>query len=283
MVNWQDFFLSITLNEQVPLWVFLIAFIIYAIDILTAVFFVAFIRNKVRKSKMQHLSLRGIIGLFIGVIVMALNGAIIRLSLYLTDGSSSLLYLHRAFIYIIGLGIAIASFHVLILSVVSLPTNMKRIIRYSFIFTTIFSVVGVGFSIAINFGILDENLALLIFLGLTCVAMMSPLLFTILIYIESRRNANVMSRLRLRLMTIGSLAIFLEIFGLAITFVLRYFDVPFLGTYHHIILPILTLIWHGTFMIVFYYSIFTPTWLQRRMGILPPSFSELMKKRKEAA
>jgi len=82
------------------------------------------------------------------------------------------------------------------------------------------------------------------------------------------------------LAAIGTIGILLEGVANIVQVILGMVDlVP--EKYNSHVIPVLAVLFYTVFMFSYYYSLFPPMWLQRSSGVLPPSFTDLMKKQEE--
>ena len=89
-----------------------------------------------------------------------------------------------------------------------------------------------------------------------------------------------MVKLRLRLAALGTLGILLEGGANILNVALGTFGVS-TTKYYQIGIPLLAVLFYTVFMFSYYYSLFPPMWLQQAGGVLPPSFTDLMKKQEQ--
>lgn len=280
MAWWHKY--AVEANEYLPPWVYILAFILYVVIFIGALVFISIIRARVRKNKMKHITINAIYGIYVASAFFALNGMIIRLSLYLSNGELALLYLSRPFLYPIGFIIVFWAYYVLAKNTINLRQRIQRwmkIFVYIEIGLAVFGDVFVFMFHFYDMGLSIYNQTLLVG-SFTLAGVITVLFSSFLLYMESRRNANEMSRLRLKMMALGTVTIPLDLAGLMTAYILKLGESPFLAVWHQILVPILSFLFNLILMVSFYYSLFPPMWLQRKAGLLPPSFVELMQKSK---
>jgi hypothetical protein len=96
------------------------------------------------------------------------------------------------------------------------------------------------------------------------------------LFIESAKTVNKMIKLRLNMAAIGTLGFLLDGLANVLYIAVPGLDIPL---YVNFIVPSLAAIFFTMMLVGFYFSLFPPIWLQRITNVLPPSFTDLMKKR----
>ena len=279
MVDWTEWF-NVTTDLRLES---LLGTISYGIILLWTIIFQGIITTKVRNSKVRSDAFLSFRLLYVAVTFVTIS--------YFTDFLGNLLsgsILNGNFsiaISVIGYTIAITALNIFMLRIINFRTTIRKVIKIlAYIEAFLLSWVSIMYLVAsfvvigtpeITEQILDTTIISFGFI------VISASIFTIVtLLVEARNTANKMVKLRLQLASIGTIGILFD--GLAnIIHVL----VSSIGiddhNYYTFIMPSLALLFYFTFMISYYYSLFTPMWLQRTAGVLPPSFSELMKKQAE--
>lgn len=277
---WTDF--AIEANEVVPTYVYIIAMVLYGLIFISAISAILSIRRKLKRVKTIPNAINAIYGIYVALIMYAFNGFIIRLSLLLSNGQYALLFLSRAFIYGAGYGVEIVSVYFLSINVLSLSKTNKGRLRLAAIAVAIIAALGTLFTFVTNFITFNLRIEIIITDVFIYAGLLPILAFCLLLFNESTRNANIMGRLRLRLMSIGILFTSIELGSNGLSYIFKLLDLPFYINWHQIVIPILSCVINLCTVMLFYYSLFPPVYLQRAMGILPPSFYEMLKKSQKA-
>ncbi len=270
-------------EHTVEQWIYLVAALVYLTISVSAILLIFIINNRLKKSKIHDVGVRGIYGVYIAASLFALNSFILRITLYVTNGKYSLFYLPKAFIYVSGWAVIFYSVNFLVLNVVALSKSKKRNIKLLMYVELFIALGGLVYSILCNVpglkGIAFEKMDFFAFNNLI-LGDLAILGTTIIILAESRKNPSTMQRMRLKLIGTGTLAITIDIAGIAFTILLLLLEkYSFLAIWHQMILPVISIVTNVYFMFAFYFSIFTPLWLQKMFKVIPPSFYEMMSKK----
>ncbi|MCF2143090.1 MAG: hypothetical protein K9W42_05265 [Candidatus Heimdallarchaeota archaeon] len=248
------------------------------LTIAIVIFFVASIRIIINSQKQK--SFYSLILIFVAPIVINIaylfDKMEIGIKLFVLSSQESII------ISTVGYSIAAIAINIFILRIINFRENIKRIIV---ILAILESIVMIGLDIALiianAMGIsLDIFNILTAFGGLLAIAVIS---FTIIVlFRESNIIASKMVRLRLRLAAVATLFALIDGLANALSIV---FDVAgfltFKEMYNIYPVPTIALIGYVIFSLGYYYALFTPFWLQKLTGIIPPSFLKLVQKEEQ--
>ncbi|MHA1211369.1 MAG: hypothetical protein ACTSSH_02805 [Candidatus Heimdallarchaeota archaeon] len=274
MIPWTEWF-NFTFDYQ---YLYLIGAVSFGLVFVFSLIYQLIISGKVRNAKVKSNSFLSFRMLFVAITFI--NFA------YLSDHVGNLLGGNvfqgnfSTAISIIGYAIAITALNLFMLRIINFRTNVKKIIKIlAYIETILLVFVGglylVGSFWNIPSTILDSSI--LIFGG----TVLAASVFTIItLFVEAKSSANQMVKLRLRMAAFGTIGILLD--GLANIMHIVFSSFSILDqVYYRIAMPLLAVVFYFISMITYYYSLFPPLWLQQTSGVLPPSFTDLMKKQAE--
>ena len=274
LATWTDWFnLTYVFNVES-----LVGVISFGTILLLTMVFQIIITSNMRNSKIKSDSFLSFRLLYVAVAFVTAS--------YLADHLGNMLsgsVIHpnfSIFLSVFGYSIAIFALNLFLLRIINFRTNIRRIIKIlAYIEMILLSLVAIVYLVAC-FVELPESLLdnIIIVFGLVVV---TATIFTITsMLIEARQAANKMVKLRLRMAALGTFGILLD--GLANIMHIVFGAIGVDDTlYYRYIMPTSALVFYLIFMISYYYSLFPPLWLQRTTGVLPPSFTELMKKQEE--
>ncbi|NHJ84222.1 MAG: hypothetical protein FK734_02095 [Asgard group archaeon] len=281
MVTWTDWFnfSNIIVNYKA-----LIGIISFGLVIIYSIVYQIMITGKVRKSKIKTNSFLSFRMLYVAIALITLS--------YFSEHFQRFLNIKLApgnfltGLSIIGYTIAITALNIFILRIVNFRSQVRIIIKIlAYIETIVLSLVSLLYVITsfIDIGtpeltstISDSSIIIFGFVVL------GAAIFTIItLLVEARNNANKMVKLRLQMSALGTFGILLD----GLTNILH----VLFGTmgiddsiYYLYSMPIMAaLIFYLMATLAYYYTLFPPLWLQQSLGVLPPSFIDLMKKQSE--
>ena len=233
---------------------------------------------KIRKSNVKSNAFASFRLLFLAVTVLTIS--------YLSDHLQSFLSgsifpgNFSIFISILGYTLAILGLNIFLLRIINFRTGTRKVIRILAIIEMILMAYFNGLFLIASFIEIPDVISdyTIIIFGLLVIAFVT---FTIIsMLVESRNTANKMVKLRLRLAAIGTLSILID--GLANIIHIATGAIGIDDTiYYKYIIPPIALVVLNLFMLTYFYALFTPLWLQRIAGVLPPSFTDLMNKQKQ--
>jgi len=256
----------------------LVGLISYSLILVGTFIFQFSITNKIRSSKVQSDSYRSFRLLYVAVAIIAGTYASDHLGSFL--GGSVMHPQFSVFLSIVGYTIAIYALNLFLLRIINFRSSMKRFIRVlTFIQVGLLIFASIVYLLAsfIEMPAFFVDYTVMIF-GLTVIF---ATIFTIISMLaEARNTANKMVKLRLRLAALGTLGILLEGAANILHIILGSMELD-TEKYYQIGIPLLAILFYAIFMFSYYFSLFPPMWLQQASGVLPPSFTDLMKKQEQ--
>ena len=247
---------------------------IYLILLFIALNFQFYITYKLKISGSQTKSVRYFRIIYFGVTIALIAYALADNVSVLTDAPYKINYTYfgiaQAYTLVI-LGI-----NLFLLKTVNFRKRVRKLVKILTIVETILMgalVLTLFPAMFIESMNLVAELAVSVLGGLTILS----LIFTIVVlFVEAAQSINKMMRLRLTMAAIGTMGILFD--GLANVV---YIAVPSLSIrlYVDFIVPGMAILFFSMMLFGYYYSLFPPVWLQRVTNVLPPSFTELMKKK----
>ena len=247
---------------------------IYTILLIVALNFQFYITYKLKVSGTKSKSVENFRIVYVGITIALLAYAIPDLVNVLTDGVYKINYTY--FGISLSYTIVIAGLNLFILRTLNFRKRFRKIIK---ILAYVEGILMSALVIIIIPSMFLEQLNLIADLAIAVLGslVIISLIFTVTtLFIESANAANKMVRLRLSMVVIGTLGILFD--GLA---EVLFIAIPALDVriYVEFIVPSLAILFFTMMLVGFYYSLFPPVWLQRITNVLPPSFTDLMKKR----
>ncbi|MCK5045791.1 MAG: hypothetical protein KAS22_04380 [Candidatus Heimdallarchaeota archaeon] len=272
LTDWFDVSLELT-------YIRLLGLISYGLIVLGTIIFQIRISNKIRKTSVRSDSYLSFRLLYVAVAVIGVTYFSDHLGGFL--GGSVMHSNFSIFLSVVGYTIAIYALNLFLLKIINFRMVIRRIIKVlafiQVILLVLTSVVYLAASFTDKVPAELTDYSVIIFGSIVVLATV----FTIIsMFSEAKQTANKMVKLRLRLAAIGTIGILLEGMANIIQVILGMFDLA-PEKYNSHIIPTLAVLFYAVFMFSYYYSLFPPMWLQRSSGILPPSFTDLMKKQEE--
>ncbi len=215
----------------------------------------------------------------LGIYLLIFNFFITKLALFLTNGHYSIFYQEKGIFAEIGFSLFFIFFPFCGLTIISISPRAKKIIKILLI--SISSIVIFSFIVSF-FALLDFiTFHLKLFMALLalflCMSLLSSIFF---LFKEIRTSFSKINKVRLEILIIGLIFILLDIFSIMIGFIIQA-DYPALFNFwNNILQPVERFIFYTISITCLYLSFFFPLWLQEKTGVLPPSFSKLLAKRK---
>lgn len=220
-------------------------------------------------------------GSVIGLSVIILNFFFSQLWLYLTDGTEILMFNEKGMVAGIGFLIFLGLFPYASLIIVHMSDSAKKVAKILLWGTEGILSLALFISILSIFDIFPLDFDFIIILELIGGVMVMLLFVTgILLFRESQNSFSKINKIRLQILVLGIVFFIIELSSIVITFLTRTGDPQIFILWNHFIQPILRFGIYTLTFSSFYLSFFFPLWLQKRTGALPPSFEQLMKKRR---
>ena len=272
---WYDFFL--TKGSQSQDYLHYISAVLYGLIFLSAIVFWVILSRRTRKDKTEIVAYKTVslvyIGVLVAVSILSLERFIALLTPYGVNGNPSML------ITIVGYTIILYAFNLFLLLTVHFRKRTKKIITFLASFEVSLIVIIdliVLLSVFYELPTVVEDFAVII---LGAVVMMVVIFTIVNIAIEIRKTANKMTKIKLSAALVGIIGFLLDGFSNLLNIVLVNFEGldTFRDIYITYMVPIMALFFYGMVIIGFYYSLYPPEWLQRKAGVLPPKFTDIMK------
>ena len=220
-------------------------------------------------------------GSVIGLSIIILNFFLSFLWLYLTDGTEILMFNEKGMVAGIGFLLFLGLFPYASLIIVHMSDSAKKIATILLWGTEIILSLALFISILSIFSIFPLNFDFVVILVLIGMAMIILLIITTILLIrESRTSFSKINKIRLQILVLGILFFIIDLSSIVITFLTRTSDPQLFVLWLHYVQPVLRFGTYTVTLSAFYLSFFFPLWLQKRTGALPPSFEQMMKKRK---
>jgi hypothetical protein len=272
---WYDFFLN--KGSQSQEYSDYIRAIIYAVIFVSAIVFWIIITNKTRKNNSEitaHKTVKLVyVGVLIAVSILSFENFIQLLSPYSVNSIPSQL------ITLVGYTIVLYAFNLFLLLTVNFRQRTKKIIiLLASIEVSLIVIIDVIMAICVFYElpIVIQDFSVII---LGAVVILAVVFSIVNISLEIRNTANKLSKVKLSTALVGIIGFLLD--GLAnlgtIVMDSTGVAVAFSSVYRTYIVPVLSLFFYTMVIIGFFYSLYPPQWLQRRTGVLPPRFAEIMK------
>jgi hypothetical protein len=272
---WYDFFLSKgTQSQELTRYISAIA---YALIFVGALIFLIVLMRKTKHDKTDIAAYKTIRLIFVGVLVavsiLSFENFIVLFTPYSVEGNPSML------ITILGYTIILYALNLFLLLTVKFRKNIKRIITLlASLEVSLIVIIDLIIAVSIFYELpmIIQDFSVII-LGAVVIIVV---IFTIInIAIEMRKTANKLTRIKLAAVVVGIIGFLLDglanMINLFLTAVIG--TTPFRTIYITYIVPIFAIFFYGMLLIGFYFSMYPPESLQRRSGILPPSFTDIMK------
>lgn len=224
---------------------------------------------------------KSVFGSIIGLSILISNFFITHIWLYLSNGTEFLMFNEKGMVAAAGFLLFQFLFPYASLIIVHLSDPVKRAARI-FLWTAT-GVASIGFLIALLsvLNILSFEGQIILPLLLIGIIMGVLLTFTIiLLFRESNNSFSKINKVRLRILVLGVVFFVIDLGSILITFATRTGDPELFVLWLYFIQPAQRFITLTIIFSLFYLSFFFPLWLQERTGALPPSFEQLMKKRR---
>jgi len=260
---------------------------LFATTIYLALFLVSiFFAYKIRKGFInagqwdQGYLGKGFFGSIVGLSILILNFVITHSWLYLSNGTELLMFNEKGMVAGFGFLLFQTLFPYVSLIIIHLSDSVKKTAKILLWTATGGASIGYLLSLLSILNILPFRIdaaIIIVVIG----AIMSALLTitTILLIRESRNSFSKMNRIRLQVLVIGIIFFIIDLGSILITFTTRAGDPQLFVLWLYFIQPVQRFITLTITFSLFYLSFFFPIWLQKRIGALPPSFEQLMKKR----
>lgn len=272
LTDWFDVSLELTYLRLVGL-------ISYGVIVLGTIIFQIIISNRIRRASVKSDSYLSFRLLYVAVAIIA--------GTYTSDhiggfiGGNVMHSNFSIFLSVVGYTIAIYALNLFLLKIINFRMAIRRVIKVlafiQVILLILTSIVYLVASFTDNVPVAITDYSIIVFGSIVVLATV----FTIIsMFSEAKQTANKMIKLRLRLAAIGTIGILLEGVANIAQVVLGMLGIA-PEHYNSLVIPTLAVLFYTVFMFSYYYSLFPPMWLQRSSGVLPPSFTDLMKKQEE--
>lgn len=272
---WYDYFFN--RGSQSQDYADLISIIGYAFIFLSAFIFLTIISIKSRKDDAEIVANKTVrliyFGVMVAVSILSAENIMSFFTTFEVKGNPSML------ITIVGYTIILYAFNLFLLLTVNFRQRTKRIITLLASFeVALIIIIDIIMVISIFYELptVIEDFSVII-LGAVIILVV---IFTMInIGLEIRKTANKMTKIKLTTALIGIIGFFLDGLANVMNLVLDAAGlVPeFRNIYISFIVPSLAIVFYLMVLIGFYFSLYPPEWLQRRSGVLPPTFSSIMK------
>lgn len=272
---WYDFFLNEgTQSQDISDY---ISAILYAIIFFASLIFAIILVRKSKEEKSEIVAYRTIILIYIGVMIavsiLSFENFIVLYSNLNVKGNPSML------ITIIGYTVILYALNLFLLLSVKFRQNTKRIIiLLASVEASLMVIIDLVMVLSVFFELPTaiEDFAVII---LGAVVILAVIFSIISISNERRNTANKLTKIKLTAAMIAILGFLLDGLANLVNIVLDSTGIipEFRSIYIGYIVPIMAIIFYSMLLFGFYYSVDPPARMQRRLGVLPPSFTEIMK------
>ena len=272
---WYDFFLE--QGSQSQDFTDLIRIINFGLIFLATLVFLIIVSFKSRKHESEinaNKTVRFVyFGVMVAVSILSIENIVGYFTNYGVRGNPSML------ITIVGYTITLYAFNLFLLLTVNFRQRTNKVITLLASFEVALMVVIdliMVISVFYDLPSVVEDFSVII-LGVVVIIVV---IFTLInIALEIKNTANKMAKIKLSTALIGIIGFFLDGLANVVNLVLE--TTGFLPEFRVIfvdyIIPIMAVIFYAMVLFGFYYSLYPPEWLQIRTGVLPPTFSRMMK------
>lgn len=218
----------------------------------------------------------------VGLTLLVLSFVLPKLVFYYSGGTLTFMYQEKGIFAAVGMTLFFIFFPACGLLIVNLSEQRKQL---GFTILRSVAVVGVVAVLTTLLGIyqiinINLNLSIIV-LGVLLFVLLLSTVFILLV--ESKNSFSKVNQLRLRILTFGLVLFLFDLFSILVNFVTQQVDFNLFLFWYNIIQPVQRLITFTLTISCLYLSFFCPLWLQKRFGVLPPSFSKLVEKRNRMA
>ena len=272
---WYDFFL--TKGSQSQDYVNYLTAIIYGLIFLGTIIYWIVLSSRTKEEKTEIVAYKTVrlvyMGVLVAVSILSFESFLALLSPYKVNSITSML------ITVVGYSIVLYAFNLFLLLAVNFRKRTKKIIILLASFEVSLIVILdliMLVSIFYNLPTVVEDYSVIILGAIVIIV----IIFTIVnIAVEIRKTANKMTKIKLSTALAGIIGFLLDGLSNLISLVLGNIEgmAAFRDIYITYIVPIMASLFYGMLLIGFYFSMYPPVSLQRRSGILPPSFTDIMK------
>ena len=225
----------------------------------------------------------------LGITLVIFNLLISEIVFFFSKGASTIFYEQKGMFATIGYTLYSVSLPYAINEIVQTSKSVKKILNRAFF---VFIILATGITILVILSLAQIiNFPLTIILSLGVFLLLVNIVSIIILIREYFVTYNKPDTVRIIFLTLGILVFTLDIFFNFLDFALSFPQyLPLLNgignnvstiinNIYFIILPLERIITYACGMGFFYVCYFFPIWLQDRLHLLPPSFSELLRKR----
>ena len=269
---------------DMPLYVYAIGIIIYFGIFFTGVTIVYSSYRKLNSANVKLLRTdygAAIILTNLGITLVIFNLLLSNITFFLSKGASTIFYEQKGVLATIGYTIYSLSLPYAVNEIVQTNKLVKKILnRVFFVLMIIFVVVTVIVILSIA-KIIDFPATIISSIGIFLITV--NIVSIVVLLREYFITYNKRDKVRIIFLTLGITFFTFDIFFNAIDLVLSFPQYSNLSTIKNTIyflfLPLERIITYVCGMSFFYACYFFPIWLQDRLNLLPPSFSDLLRKR----
>lgn len=177
----------------------------------------------------------------------------------------------------VGFAIAIFGLNRFVLSIMSYPAKNKRRIQIAFISGNVLLILQAILLLPAIFIENSDYFALVVINNASAIAILALLVALFFLGIESAKATNKMFKLRLVMTAIATLGIVLDATLNILNLIFPKLNVRY---YTDFTIPVLSFLFMLISLFGYYIAVFPPVWIQRVTKVLPPSYKQLMEKRK---
>ena len=215
----------------------------------------------------------------LGIIFLIFNFFITKLVLFLSNGQYSVFYQEKGLFAQLGFSMFFISFPFCGLTIINISDFSKKVANGLLIIVSIIVFFSFSLSILSIFGFIEFKLKLAMAL-LAFLLSISLLTSIYMLYKETKYSFSKINKIRIRILILGLFFIFFDIVFIMIGFYIQVSMPQYFNLWNNIIQPIQRFIFYSISITAMYLSFFFPMWLQQLTGVLPPSFTKLMEKKK---
>ena len=273
---WYDFFLEE--GSQSQDFRDLIGIIAFGLIFLSAFVFLIIISIKSRKDKSEINANKTVrlvyFGVMVAISILSIENIVSFYSFYEVKGNPSML------ITIVGYTIVLYAFNLFLLLTVNFRKRTNKVITllasFEVALTVLIDLIMV-ISVFYDLPSVVEDFSVII-LGTVVIIVV---IFTLVnIALEIKNTANKMAKIKLTTALVGIIGFFLDGLSNVVNLVLETtgFIPEFRTIFINYMIPIMAVIFYTMVLFGFYFSLYPPERFQMKIGVLPPTFSSMMKK-----
>ena len=216
----------------------------------------------------------------VGLMLQVISQIVLRGSLYITDGQYAIFSFTKSFLYPIGATMVFVLFPYCSLMIVNISKGVRKIGIQLIKFLTLIAVAGIFLTLGSSFNYIPEQEGAEIATILLSAVVVALGVIVLLLYRDSRNIPSKINKYRLYILILGLICYLFDFLSQTILIIGELTNNAFITIYWTFTTQAIV----GVFIYLaviycLYLSFFFPLWLQKRLNVLPPSFTQLMEKR----